>query len=125
MKRSAVFWWGLAALGLLLFFFIAYWANTSSMPGWLKAIYDFPNGDRLGHFVIYGLLAYVFSAALGNRRLRLGRFSVAWGVLAAVALATGEEISQLFVASRTADWLDLLAGYAGIFASTFVPCVKS
>lgn len=124
MFKKNAFWWGLAGWGLLLFALVAYWANSASMPGWLKAIYDFPNGDRLGHFVIYGLLAYVFSTALKYRRVRLGAFSVLWGVLLAIGLATAEELSQFFQPARTPDIWDLLAGYAGIIASTYIPCMK-
>ncbi len=118
------FWWGLAFGSLLLLALIAYWADTGTMPPLIKQIYDFPNGDRLGHFAIYGLIAYVFSIASRFRRAQLGRFSVLWGVILAVGLATAEEASQLFIAARTADSIDLLVGYAGIYASTWLPCVK-
>lgn len=102
---------------------VAYWANTGSMPALLKAIYAFPNGDRIGHFVLYGLLAYLLTAAFPFWRCKALGWMVPGGALLALGLATLEEASQLFMAARTPDLVDLAAGYLGIFASTLIPCM--
>lgn len=111
----------LAFFALLLL--IAYWADTGSMPDALKVIYNFPNGDRLGHFVLYGVLAYLLTLAFPFRRYQVGGWMVPLGVLLALGLSTLEEASQLFIATRTPDLVDLAAGYLGIFASTRIPCM--
>jgi len=109
--------------GFLLFMvLIIIWADTDTMPTFLRRIYIFPFGDKIGHFVIYGVFAYLLTWAMPARRLKLGRFSLPLGLVIAVAFATLEEASQLFFARRTPDLFDLLMGYLGIYASTWIPC---
>ncbi len=113
----------LAVSFLIFLLCVAYWADTGSMPDALKAIYGFSNGDRIGHFVLYGVLAYLFTLAFPFRRYQVGGWMLPLGVLLALGLATLEEASQLFIATRTPDLVDLAAGYLGIFASTRIPCM--
>jgi VanZ family protein len=110
-----------AALAFFLFLLtVAYWADSGTMPHLLKLVYAFPNGDRLGHFVLYGILAYLVSAAFPTRRVRIGTWHLPLGVVIALALATVEEFSQIFIPTRTADPIDLAAGYLGIFVAALV-----
>jgi polysaccharide biosynthesis protein VpsQ len=108
----------LAFLGLVIF-----WANTNTMPTVVRDIYRFPLGDKIGHFVIYGTLAYLLTWAMPFRRVSIGRFSLPLGVVIAIMVASLEEFSQIFIIRRNADVLDLLAGYLGIYASTWIPCM--
>lgn len=111
--------------GFLLFMILVIiWADTDTMPTFLRRVYGFPFGDKIGHFVIYGVFAYLLTWAMPARRLKLGRFSLPLGLVIAVAFATLEEASQLFVARRTPDFLDLFSGYLGIYASTWIPCMR-
>lgn len=112
----------LAVAFFIFLCFVAYWADTGRMPELLKALYRFPNGDRIGHFALYGMLAYLLTLAFPFRRYRIGRWVVPLGVLLTLGLATLEEASQVFIATRTPDLIDLAAGYLGIFASTRIPC---
>lgn len=109
----------LAFMGLVIV-----WADTNTMPAFLRRMYVFPFGDKVGHFVIYAIFAYLLTWAMPFRRLKLGLFSLPLGIVIAVAFATLEEASQLFVARRTPDLLDLLMGYLGIYASTWIPCMR-
>lgn len=118
MKKFVLFVF-LAFMGLVIL-----WADTNTMPTLFRRIYSFPFGDKIGHFVIYGVFAYLLTWAMPFRRLRLGRFSLPLGIVIAVAFATLEEVSQLFVARRTPDLIDLLTGYLGIYASTWIPCAR-
>jgi VanZ family protein len=99
---------------VLAFFVIAYWADSETMPGWLKMLYDFPNGDRVGHVVIYATIALVFNIALPGRGWKLAPL----GSLIALGMATLEEASQFFFPSRTPDWVDLACGFIGIVLAT-------
>ncbi len=100
---------------------IAYWADTGSMPEVLKVIYRFPNGDRVAHFILYGLLAFLLNWAFPVRGLRLfGRWRIPIGSLVALAGAILEEISQLFFVNRTADLVDLGCGMLGILVATLL-----
>ena len=112
--------------GFLLFMILVIiWADTNTMPTWLRQIYIFPFGDKIGHFIIYAVFAYLLTWAMPTRRLKLGRFSLPLGIFIAVAFATLEETSQLFVVRRTPDVFDLLMGYLGIYASTWIPCAQN
>ncbi len=115
----------LAVSFLIFLFFVAYWADTARMPEVIKALYRFPNGDRIGHFALYGMLAYLLTLAFPFKRYRIGRWtlSLSLGVLLAFSLATLEEASQVFIATRTPDLVDLAAGYLGIFAAARIPCL--
>jgi len=111
----------LAALAFFIFLLaVAYWADSGTMPAPLKFVSALPNGDRVGHFVLYGTLAYLVSAAFPSRRVRVGGWQLPLGVVFAAAMATLEEISQIFIPARTADLVDLAAGYLGILVSTLI-----
>ena len=115
----------LAFLFFLFLLLIAYWADTGTMPTFLKAIYDFPNADKLGHFVLYGFLAYLLTVAMPFQHVKILRWIIPLGVVLAASFATLEEISQLFFVNRTASLVDPVTGYAGIFSATlFVPCLR-
>lgn len=115
----------LAGVFLLAMLVIFALANAGAMPDFLRALYDFPTGDRIGHFVLYGVLAYLLTAAFPARRIRAAAWSVPLGVVLALTLAALEELTQLFIPARSADWLDLLAGWLGVWASTWIPCARS
>ena len=74
-------------------------ADTGNLPHSIRAIYDFPNGDKLGHFILFGLLnfflarAFLFSFPSKSRNwvtLSIG--------LTLALLITLEEFSQKFFA---------------------------
>jgi hypothetical protein len=95
-----------ASLCIVFLGLVAFWADTDTMPAILRAVYHFPNGDRVGHFVLYGIWA--------------GLTIWAWprvGAIVATGIAVAEELSQLWMAHRTADWLDLGCGLAGILTA--------
>jgi hypothetical protein len=102
-----------------------FWANTNTMPDFLdRILYGLPLGDKIGHFIIYGILAYLLTWAMPFRRISIGRFSLPLGLVLAIGFATLEEFSQLFVERRTPGWLDLFSGYLGVYASTWIPCMR-
>lgn len=106
--------WRIFALGFLLFLLlVVVWADLDRMPGLFHALYDYPGGDKVGHFGLYGMFAFL-GAQAWRRPLRLRWGAVPAGVLPAVLLATLEETSQLFFATRSAEWMDLGAGLLGI-----------
>lgn len=98
-------------LGFLLLVILA--ANTGKIPSFIRDLYRFPGGDRVGHFILYGTLAYLLVRAF-PRRLQMGRLSPAVTSLLAAALALAEEFSQLFSPRRSPDLLDLACGLLGI-----------
>lgn len=95
----------LAALGFVGWIILS--ADRGNMPSLISFMYSFPNGDKLGHFLLMGALAFVVTLALPLRFRRIGL------IVLAVAL-TAEEFSQQFFASRSASWLDLACSLAGV-----------
>ena len=100
----------LIALALLVLAFVAWIILRADggheLPRFITALYAYPNGDKLGHFLLMGALAFVLTLALPKRGQLPGL-----GLLA-FALAA-EEFSQRFF-GRHSDLLDLACSYAGL-----------
>ena len=82
----------LAILFGLFILLVIVLADTEHLPRFIKVIYDFPYGDKLGHFILYGLLAlFVTLALMGTFSNRTSKhvaltanwqqYHVAWGDL--------------------------------------------
>ncbi|MCE9645252.1 MAG: VanZ family protein [Chloroflexi bacterium] len=84
-------------------------------------IYDFQYGDKLGHFVLFGLLNFfltlTFLAAFPSGPST--RVALTIGLILAL-LAGLEEYSQKFYPLRTFDLVDLLASYLGLLAGGWI-----
>jgi VanZ family protein len=74
-----------------------------------------PRYDIWGHFLLYGSAAYLFHRAFGKRRLRIGWFSLSLGILIVIGFMVAEEVFQMAVPKRTPSWVDLAAGFLGIW----------
>ena len=109
--RRAAIQFAIYAAFLLAIIATATVGGTDVVFGFLRAV---PAGDKIGHFVLVGTLALLADRALGYRALR----RVPMGPLAVGVFAVGDELSQLFIAQRTFDLLDLAANFAGIVSLT-------
>jgi VanZ family protein len=92
-------------------------ADNGSLPRFIPAIYDFPNGDKLGHFILYGLLNFFITFVFLSSRPSKPRgwVTVSVGLILALLIAL-EEYSQRFFSTRTFDLIDLSASYLGLLA---------
>ena len=110
-----------AALFLALIVGLIVLADADLLPDFINAIYDFPNGDKVGHFVLYGLLNFfitrAFLSSLPTRRG--GWVTLSVGLILALFVAL-EEFSQKYFASRTFSLLDLTASLLGIIIGGWV-----
>ena len=108
MKKTAV-------LFLIFIIVIVILADVGSLPRFIHVLYDFPNGDKLGHFILYGLLNFFLTRAIlssfPSRPQSLVALSI--GLILAFFIAL-EEYSQKYFASRTFSYLDLLASFLGV-----------
>ncbi len=92
------------------------WLADTGQVRWLFRLARLlPGGDKSGHFILFGLLAFLVNLVLLGSAFRCGRLSVLVGSAIVVGLAVVEEVSQLFFANRTFDLLDLSAGLLGIW----------
>ena len=95
-------------------------ADAGTLPRYLGPVYDFPNGDKVGHFLLYGILVFLIdltlfqalppSSSLGTRRKLL---AVKCGLILALII-TVEEFSQQYFPHRTFDLIDLTFSYLGV-----------
>ena len=100
---------------------IAVLANTGLLPHSIRRLYDFPYGDKLGHFLLMGMVNFVLCWTLLTSRSRFELVPVIWKVSLTFAfLVTLEEFSQQFFPRRTFSLLDLGFSYLGIFLAALV-----
>ncbi len=104
----------LTILFVLLLAAIVFAADSGQMPGFVAGLYNFPNGDKVGHFVLMGLFSLLVNLAVlsGPGRRTLRRAVTASLVVAGVVAL--EEFSQRFFAGRHSSWADLASSLAGI-----------
>lgn len=108
------------ALAVAFFAFILwiiYLANTGGHSPFFDFIRTQPNGDKWGHFALFGTLNFVVVLATRYRSLSLGKFRIYQGTLGVLIFVISEEISQVFIATRTFDLVDLSADFLGISLS--------
>jgi polysaccharide biosynthesis protein VpsQ len=90
-------------------------ADNGNIPPFIRSLYDFQNGDKLGHFILYGLLTFfitrTFLSSLPSKSRSWATLSV--GLILALGI-TLEEYSQKYFSTRTFDLVDLLASYLGL-----------
>jgi len=103
----------LALLFVLFMLVIILLADLGAIPAPIKMIYDFPNGDRVGHYVLYGILTFLIDSAF-PRTVKIASVHLLLGTLAIAVLAALEEFSQRFLPHRTPDVIDLTFSLLGI-----------
>ena len=100
-------------------------ADEGQLRGVYSLIGRVPEGDKIGHFVLMGALAWLLNESLGWRRTPVRGRAVLLGSSIVFAFATLEECSQRFFPARTFELLDLVGDYTGIMtAALLVPRVE-
>ena len=89
-------------------------ANTGTLSPYVVWLHEVPAGDKVGHFILMGLLSFLVNFSLRARRWRLGPFEVLAGSVIVIAIVSAEEFLQSFIPRRNASWGDLAADYLGI-----------
>jgi VanZ family protein len=103
-----------ALFGLLIVLIIVA-ADAGRIPKSLERLYDFPGGDKAGHFLLFGILSYLLNRSAltlfpGREPLRVV-LSVSLILTVLIGL---EEWSQSLFPARTMSLIDLLASYTGV-----------
>ncbi len=86
-------------------------ANLGRLPSELGNI---PHGDKAGHLILMGGLAFLIEMSLGARRVRWGAWAFPIGSVGVMAACLIEECSQVFLPTRTFDLMDLAFDLLGI-----------
>ena len=88
--------------------------DAGRLPSVLAVFYSFHYGDKVGHFLLMGLMNFLVVLSFPFRRpANLARSSLVCSLVVGV-LVTLEEGSQVFFSTRTASLSDLASSYAGI-----------
>lgn len=95
-------------------------ADTGKIPHWLSQVYHFPNGDKVGHFVLYGVMAFLMNISFPKWIFHAGSLTLPGGSLLFAVFSILEEISQAFFASRSSSLLDVIFSLLGILAFSFL-----
>ncbi len=107
MKKWAALF-GIVIVGIILL------ADRGQL-GVVGRLYDFPYGDKVGHFVLYGVLSLLVNLAVFEAWPKRDRVSLALRASLLLALLIGlEEYSQRWFRTRTSSITDLAASYLGV-----------
>ena len=104
-----------AALAFSIFIVIVViLADRNAIPPAIRALYDFPYGDKVGHFFLFGLLNFFLTRAfLPHFTLNRKLTALSVGLILALIVAA-EDWSQQFFSARTFDLADLMASFIGM-----------
>ncbi len=104
--------WAIAAVAA--FFVLA----SASVLAYLrlipKAIKDIPHYDSIGHFMLFGMLAFALDHALAHRTSKFIRRDLPLGSMLVAVYATLDESAQYYSSARTFDLGDLSFSLFGI-----------
>jgi VanZ family protein len=93
--------------------------------GFLSALVNLPFGDKIGHFVLYGILTLLLDLTLFRALPTRRPIRIAFFVGLTLAFLIGlEEYSQQFFANRTFSLADLAASYLGVIFFSWVALRK-
>jgi VanZ family protein len=105
-----VWFWRIAVAGWALVIFV-----LSSIPGASFPKSDLLSNDKLAHATVYAVLgAFVFLALRRSSAAKSGVVVLLAGAIATLYGCT-DELHQLFVPGRAADWRDVVADAVGGF----------
>ena len=89
-------------------------ADLGLMPNISALLQGYSGLDKVGHFILVGILAWLFNSAFRLGQLNLGGLRIFIGTIVVVTVVTLEEVAQLWIYTRRFELIDLLAGYLGI-----------
>ena len=110
----------LTILFTLFIILIIVLADTGNL-GILAILYRIPFADKVGHFLLYGILVLLINLTLFRSIPSQNRNWIALLSGLTLALLIGlEELSQQNFSSRTFDLVDLSASYLGVIVFSWL-----
>jgi polysaccharide biosynthesis protein VpsQ len=106
--------WFLFFIFLLFLMGIIIANDLGQMKSIINLVNSLPFGDKFGHIIFIGTLAYLLNYALADRLTKIGNYKILLGCLIIAVAMTIEEFSQIWIPNRTFDLMDLAANYLGI-----------
>lgn len=111
----------LAILFSLFILLIIVLADVGVLSRTLRFLHAVPFGDKVGHFILYGILALLINLALFRSRPGQNRIPILIKTGMILGLLIGlEEFSQQYFANRSFDPVDLAFSYLGLACFSWV-----
>lgn len=89
-------------------------ADLGRLPNSLAVIYTFPDGDKLGHFILYGILAFLLVSVVPIFDKQKPWRNALLSCFILIVFIGIEEVSQLLLANRSADFVDFICSVLGV-----------
>lgn len=99
---------------VLILGMIVYAANQGTLSQYVTFYREIPFGDDLGHFFLMGILSFLATILSGSHRVSVARFRISTGPMVVFPIVFIEELSQMFIPTRTFSLSDLTADVLGI-----------
>lgn len=96
--------------------FIIYQADTAHYNYAFHMVGKIPYGDKIGHIVLYGFMAFLLNYGLRGKKWSRQQI----GSLVVLVFSILEEISQSYIPSRSFDFADIAASVTGIILFTIL-----
>ena len=110
----------LAAAFFVFICYIIICADTGQTVVLAEHVRHLPFGDKAGHFILYGILAFLVNLAMQNKEVRLLGRAVLLGSLIVVVFAIAEEFTQIFLAKRSFVLIDICCDLLGIGLASYL-----
>ena len=94
--------------------FIIFLADTADHNFAFRLIGYVPYGDKIGHVVLYGLMALFLNYGFNFKSKKIFGFNMQIGAIIVLTFAGLEEITQYWLPSRTCDVFDFVADTVGV-----------
>ena len=111
-------------VSVAIVFGLILWAINLANQGGSHAIFRWlavvPYGDKWGHFILFGILAFTVNLALRFATFKVFSSRIYWGSAIVITFALLEEFSQYYIPARTFDLLDLAVGVLGVTITSWV-----
>ena len=96
-------------------------ADRGHFPPWLEGFYRFPGGDKVGHFILFGILSFLLNKSALSFFTKRKPIRLVLTVSLLLSIGIGlEEWSQSLFPTRTMSLIDLIASYAGVIMFTLL-----
>ena len=89
-------------------------SNLGMAPSVFPFLKHIPWVDKIGHFLLMGILSFLLNINLSAQRIRILFITVLKGTVVVLFLVTFEECSQMFLRYRSFSLIDLGYSFAGI-----------
>jgi VanZ family protein len=109
-----LFWPALALSFLTFICWIIIQADLGQSIALSKLVRHLPFGDKVGHFLLYGILAFLVNLALKNRKVIILGSQVLLGGTLVLAFALLEECTQMALSTRDFELWDMFCDLVGI-----------